>query len=78
MTIFADIADREEDDRIDIIGHRAIAHQETVGFLVEADGKKADRYIEKLRKKFPTIRIIDKSRGPTTGTELVRVGPPVN
>jgi hypothetical protein len=78
MTIFADIVDHDEDTRIDIIGHQAIDHKLIVGFVVEADGQKADRYIRKLREKFPMIRVIDKRRGPVAGTELVRVGPPVN
>lgn len=78
MTPYLDIADHGEDDRIDIIGHRAMVHQEIVGFVVEADGAKADRYIRKLREKFPLIRVIDKSKGPVAGTELVRVGPPIN
>lgn len=47
-----------------------------IGFIVE-DHAKADRYVKKLREKFPTIRIIDRFDGPVANTVTVRVGPPL-
>lgn len=79
MTKYADIADFDEDKRIDIIGHRAIDHLEKVAFIVESDvPDKAERYIRKLKEKFPTIRIIERGKGPIANTEYVKVGPPEN
>ena len=84
MTVYADIADFDEDSRIDMIGHQAMDHQRTVGFFVDAQeagkpkGSKADRYIRKLQDKFPGIRIIGRCAGPVADTEMVKVGPPLN
>lgn len=84
MTGFADIADFEEDKRIEIIGHNAMDHKRTVGFIVDAmpyktPQEKADRYIEKLQARYPGIRIIERGApGPLAGTLFVKVGPPLN
>jgi hypothetical protein len=77
VTVFADIADHDEDTRIEIIGHAAVDHQQVTGFIVETDAK-ADRYVRKLQEKYPLIRIIARSPGPVAGTVLVKVGPPLN
>jgi hypothetical protein len=77
MPQFADIADLPEDRRIELIGHRAVDHNETVGFIVE-DNKKADRYIDKLKAKHPNIRLIYRGPGPVPDTILVKVGPALN
>lgn len=83
MTIFSDIADLEEDDRITAIGNHAFARKPSsaekpvvVGVIVD-DSEKADRYVKKLKEKFPTIRIIDRNPGPVAATVLIRVGPPL-
>ena len=67
-TRYADLHDLHEDKRIDLIGHRTIDHEEIVGFVVD-DDKKADRYIEKLKEKFPTIEVVD--RGKITGEAVL-------
>lgn len=70
---FLDIADLSEDKRIDMIGHRAIDHHDTVAFIVEADGVKGDRYISKLKEKFPLIEVFERGKGPVKGTEYIKV-----
>ena len=70
---YLDLANLEEDKRIDMIGHRAIDHKEVVGFFVD-DEQKAERYIRKLQEKFPGITVLDKQES-VAGTVLVRVGP---
>ena len=79
MTVYSDIADRDEDERIDIIAHHAIQHPQVVGFVVETD-EKADRYIRKLQEKYPAIQILSRGSLPDKGTVMVmvKVGPPVN
>ena len=83
MKAFADIADHDEDTRIDMIGKATMSGKPTsaekpliIGFVVE-DHTKADRYVKKLQEKFPTIRIIDRFDGPIANTVTVRVGPPL-
>lgn len=79
MTKFADIADFDEDKRIDIIGHRAMVHKEKVAFIVEEDEQeKKERYIRKLKERFPGIRIIEEGKGPIPNCVWVKVGPPEN
>lgn len=51
MKAFADLADLPEDDRIAIIGRTTEESIKPVGFFVDDDAK-ADRYIEKLTKRF--------------------------
>ena len=78
MTHFADIADEDEDQRIRIIGHRAMVHKERVAFVTDSDEGKADRYIAKLKQQFPGIRILERGDGPVENTVYVKVGPPEN
>lgn len=78
MTKFVDIADWDEDKRIDIIGHRAMDHLEKVAFVTDDDKGKAERYIRKLEERFPGIRVIERGNGPVEGTVYVKVGPPEN
>ncbi len=80
MTVFADIADFDEDTRIDMIGKTVMSGPKSsadkpvmAAFVVENDAK-ADRYIKKLQKKFPGIRVIDRFAGPVSEAITVRVG----
>lgn len=75
MSLYADLHSLDEDKRIDLIGHTVMEHDKTVAFIVE-DNKKADRYIEKLKLKFPGIVIVGRLKGPVKGTVAVNVGPP--
>lgn len=80
-TPFVDLHQLSEATRISLIGHRAIDHNETVGFIVDSEGAdgqaKADRYIKALQDAFPTIRVVHRGPGPTLHTVLVKVGPPL-
>lgn len=82
MTIAADLHKLSEDDRIKLIG-RSVMQQPASsadapvmnGFIVESE-EKADRYIRKLQKGFPGIRVVDRSPAPF-GMILVRVAGPL-
>lgn len=69
---FADLFALPENERIRVIGKAACSA--VVGVFVETDAK-ADRYIAKLTKRFPSVRVIDRGPGPVANTILVRFGP---
>ena len=73
---YADIADHDEDKRIEIIGHTVMTHRKTVAFITDADPGKCDRYIKKLTDRFPGIVILGRYAGPIAKTVSVKVGPP--
>jgi len=75
---YADLGDFEEDKRIDIIGDAAMRLKQTVAFITDADPGKADRYIAKLKARFPGIVVLGRSNGPVKGSVTVKVGPPVS
>lgn len=74
LPMYADLFELSEDERIDTIGHMVTEHGKTIGFVVETTAK-ADRYIKKLKKKYPTVTVLDQGPGPVKNTILVRVGP---
>jgi len=74
---FLDIADHEEDERIGIIGRAVMEHKKTSAFVTD-DDPKADRYIRKLKARFPGIRVIARGSGPVKDTVWVKLGPPLN
>jgi hypothetical protein len=74
---FLDLHSVTEDKRIEMIGHRAVEHGETVGFLVDVvngDHAKGDRYIEKLKRQFPSITVLYRGDGPVDDVETIKVG----
>lgn len=74
---FADLHNLEEDKRIDLIGHRAADHKKIVGFMVDRDGEdrsKGDRYIAKLKEKFPMLTVMWRGDGPVDAVETIKVG----
>lgn len=73
--VYMDLADLEEDQRIDQIGHIVTAHQKTAAVIVDSDPGKADRYIRKLLERFPGIEVLEKVPGPVSNTITVKVGP---
>lgn len=75
MTDYKDLHDLDEDERISVIGKRAIAG-ERVAFMVDDDGEKADRYCRKLREKFPRIVLSREYKGPVKGVVTITAGPP--
>jgi hypothetical protein len=42
------------------------------------DASKADRYIAKLRVRFPAIRVIERGEGPVKDTVYVKITPPAH
>lgn len=84
MPPYLDLHSLTENQRIEMIGKsvmdapRSSADQPLVAAFVVEDDVKADRYIAKLLKKFPSIRIIDRTPGPVVGMSVtVRVGAPL-
>jgi hypothetical protein len=75
--VYLDIADFDEDARVDVIGRAVMEQKKTSAFIVEDDAK-ADRYLKKLKKRFPGIRLIARGDGPVKDTVFVKLGPPVN
>ena len=78
MTDYVDLGDFNEDTRILAIGSQVMKEKKTVAFVTDDEPDKAERYIRKLRLRFPGIRIIDKFKGPVPKTITVRVGLPLN
>ena len=83
MTVGLDLHRLSENDRIELIGRSVMAVPSSSadkpplnGFIVETE-EKADRYIRKLEKQFPGIRIVDRGPGPAAGTVLVRIAGPL-
>lgn len=72
---YADLGPLSEGKRIETIGDAAMRLRKTVGFIVD-DSEKADRYIAKLKAKFPGIVILGRFDGPGKGVVTVKVGPP--
>lgn len=80
--MFIDLASQEENKRIETIGNAVMNAPSssadkpvTAGIIVE-DDEKAERYIKKLKEKFPKIRIIGKTKGPGSFI-TIKVGPPL-
>ncbi len=45
----------------------------TVAFITDSDPGKADRYISKLLKKFPGLKVLERFDGPVPNTVSVKV-----
>lgn len=76
MTQFADLADHDEDKRINIIGSTVMSTRKTAAVVVDDVPGKLERYVKKLKERFPGIVILDEIAGPTPGARTVRCGPP--
>lgn len=72
MPKYMDVHQLEEDKRIDLIGEKAMAGGK-IGFHVDDEPGKADRYIQKLLTKFPELKVEHRFKGPTPGVETVIV-----
>lgn len=74
---FADLADRDEDSRIKVIGDLAMTGK-VVAFVVDVKGEdgfeNADRYVKKLMAKYPKLHLHFKGIGPTPEMVTVKVG----
>lgn len=72
---YVDLHSLAEDERIDMIGHTVTVHGKTAAVCVDDLPGKPERYIDKLTRRFPGLRIIDQCKGPTPGVITIRVGP---
>lgn len=72
---YQDLHELSEDERIDVIGHTVTAHGKTVAVCVDDVQVKVDRYVQKLKAKFPGVVILDIVKGPVAGVRTIRVGP---
>jgi hypothetical protein len=74
--VFLDVHRLTEDSRIEMIGDTAISGR-VVAFVVDAEGTdgyaKADRYIKKLKQRFPSLRIVFRGEGPVDNCITVKV-----
>ena len=73
MSLFLDLGDEQEDDRINAIGNAAMSTPGTVAFITDADPGKAERYIAKIKERFPFVRIVARHPGPVKDTVSVIV-----
>lgn len=76
---FADLFKLPEDQRIDLIGNFVTESNESIWFLTDSgpgDEGKADRYIKKIRAKFPELIIAPIETGPVENTVAIRIYPP--
>lgn len=69
---YADLADLPEDERIPLIGKRAMAG-EVVAFIVDDEDGKLDRYLFKLFTLFPDLILVGKWPGPVEGAVTAKV-----
>jgi hypothetical protein len=72
-TPYLDLFKLAEDDRITAIGELAMKGT-VVGVMVDDDGKKADRYLRKLAKRFPDVVEISREKGPVAGVLTLKIG----
>jgi hypothetical protein len=72
---YADLHALSEDERIGVIGHTVTAHGKTVAVCVDDQPAKVERYKRKLRERFPSVVILDTTKGPVKGVVTIRVGP---
>jgi hypothetical protein len=73
---FINLASLDEDGRIEAICEEVVKHRAIVTFLVEVENgsrAKGDRYIEKMKKKYPSIRVMYRGAGPADEVELIKV-----
>ncbi len=75
MTIAADLHNLSENERVQFIGRSvmvgpgsSVDQPPMTGFFVESDAK-ADRYIRKLEKLFPGIRVVGRDAGPVVSRQ---------
>ena len=77
MRAFADLSSMSEDSRIKLIGETATNRGRTVAFMVDVEGgshAKGDRYIEKLKRWYPSLSVIMRVDGPVANVETIKVG----
>lgn len=72
---WADLAEKDEDTRIRIIGETAAAGK-VVGVCLERDlPEKVARYVRKITERYPTVVELSRSDGPVEGVITIKFGP---
>lgn len=72
---FADLHELSEDQRIEVIGRTVVEMGKTVGVVVDDEPGKAERYIRKLRERFPGAVVLSQEKGPVAGAVTLKIGP---
>jgi len=77
MKGYTDLADLPEDERIRLIGECVMNTKQTIGFFVDHEEGKAERYVKKLQEQFPGIKVLGIHKQLITqSADFVKVGPP--
>ena len=72
---WVDLAGKEEDKRIQIIGETAAAGR-IAGVCLEKDmAEKIERYVRKITERYPTVVEISRVDGPVDGVITLKFGP---
>ncbi|HEX5461859.1 MAG TPA: hypothetical protein VFX20_17985 [Steroidobacteraceae bacterium] len=72
---WADLAGKDEDRRIQIIGETAAAGR-IVGVCLEKDqAEKIARYVRKITERYPTVVELSRVDGPVENVITLRFGP---
>jgi hypothetical protein len=75
MTVFADLHEMPEDQRIDLIG-LAASKGKVIGVLLERhEPAKVERYIRKVTERYPNVIVIERVNGPTAKVVTIKFGP---
>lgn len=76
MPHYSDLTNKDEDTRIQLIGTTVVNRRKVCCVCVDDEPDKPERYIRKLKEKFPGIEIIEQFKGPVPGVVTIKVGPP--
>ena len=72
---WADLAEKDEDTRIRIIGETAMAGK-IVGVCLEKDQtEKVARYVRKVTERYPSVVELSRVEGPVAGVVTIKFGP---
>lgn len=73
---YLDIADAKEDERIELIGKAVMQAKKIVAFFTDDEPDKPQRYVRKLKAKFPGIIHVWTWPGPVVNVVTVKMSPP--
>lgn len=67
---FLDLHRLDEDRRIKMIGD-AVMRTLKCAFVIDDDNEKIDRYLAKLKKRFPAVVVDKRIKGPVKGAVTI-------
>lgn len=74
-TVYADLHNLPEDERVRMAGEHVQKTGQTGLIMTDAEPGKAERYIQKLRERYPDVAVLsDPVEGPL-GVRSFRIGP---